>query len=82
MDRDNFACPLQLKILACNISGGTLSGAINLNGRPLVVKELRKQSTIVWQRDLLLPTATVQCSRLHTYEMQSPFEPLQCPCMQ
>ena len=50
---------VQLKILACNVSGGTLSGAINMNGRPLNPKELRRQSTIVWQRDLLLSTATV-----------------------
>ena len=55
---------MQLKILACNISGGTLSGAINMNGRPLHAKELRRQSTIVWQRDLLLSTATVCLHRL------------------
>jgi len=50
----------QLKILACNISGGCLVGDILVNGSPVSPKEFRKQSAVVWQSDVLLATATVR----------------------
>ena len=53
---------VQLKILACNIAGGRLDGALYVNGQPCIKRDLRQRSTIVWQRDLLLPTATVGLS--------------------
>jgi len=54
----------QLKILACNISGGCLVGDILVNGSPVSPKEFRKQSAVVWQSDVLLATATVRsCTR-------------------
>ena len=51
---------VQLKILACNISGGNLQGEILVNGSLVNPKEFRKQSAVVWQSDVLLATATVR----------------------
>ena len=51
---------MQLKILAGNISGGKMSGSLCMNGQPFMKKQIRQCSTIVWQRDLLLATATVR----------------------
>ena len=50
----------QLKILACNISGGDIQGEILVNGSLVNPKDFRKQSAVVWQSDVLLPTATVR----------------------
>ena len=50
----------QLKILACNISGGDLQGEILVNGSLVNPKDFRKQSAVVWQSDVLLATATVR----------------------
>ena len=55
---------MQLKILACNISGGCLVGDILVNGSPVSPKEFRKQSAVVWQSDVLLATATVRSCML------------------
>jgi hypothetical protein len=54
---------VQLKILACNVSGGELQGTISVNGSPVQPKEFRNQSAVVWQSDVLLSSATV---RAHT----------------
>lgn len=48
-----------LKVLACNIGGGDVHGSFFSNGVPLDVFAIRRLSTVVWQRDILLPTATV-----------------------
>ena len=53
----------QLKILACNISGGDIQGEILVNGSLVNPKDFRKQSAVVWQSDVLLPTATVRLRR-------------------
>jgi len=50
----------QLKILACNISGGDLQGEILVNGSLVNPKDFRKLSAVVWQSDVLLSTATVR----------------------
>ena len=50
----------QLKILACNVSGGELQGSITVNGQPVQPKEFRNQSAVVWQSDVLLSSATVR----------------------
>ena len=35
-------------------------GSIYVNGAPMVAKEFRQQSAVVWQRDIVLSTATVR----------------------
>ena len=57
---NHHAVFLQLKILACNVSGGELHGTISVNGRPVQPKEFRNQSAVVWQSDVLLSSATVR----------------------
>eukprot|EP00884_Botryococcus_braunii_P006929 jgi/Botrbrau1/16237/Bobra.0066s0023.1 len=49
-----------LKILSCNIGGGEAHGSICSNGNPIDTSAFRRVSTVVWQRDVLLPTATVR----------------------
>eukprot|EP00884_Botryococcus_braunii_P006931 jgi/Botrbrau1/16239/Bobra.0066s0024.1 len=49
-----------LKILACNIGGGDIRGSVFSNGNPIDTLTFRRVSTVVWQRDVLLPTATVR----------------------
>ena len=51
---------LQLKILACNVSGGELNGTIQVNGQLVHPKEFRNQSAVVWQSDVLLSSSTVR----------------------
>ena len=51
---------VQLKILACNVSGGELSGTIQVNGQLVHPKEFRNQSAVVWQSDVLLSSSTVR----------------------
>ena len=50
----------QLKLLACHISGGEQSGTVYANGQPIVEAEFKNQLAVVWQSDVLLPTATVR----------------------
>ncbi len=50
---------LQLKILACNVSGGEQQGHILVNGSPVHPKVFKNQSAVVWQSDVLLASATV-----------------------
>ena len=50
---------MQLKILACNVSGGELQGTIQVNGQLVHPKEFRNQSAVVWQSDVLLSSSTV-----------------------
>lgn len=50
---------MQLKILACCISGGKQQGTLSVNGHPVHTKLFRQQVAVVWQSDILLPTATV-----------------------
>lgn len=50
---------VQLKILACNVSGGELQGTIMVNGQLVHPKEFRNQSAVVWQSDVLLSSSTV-----------------------
>ena len=50
----------QLKILACNVSGGELQGTILVNGQLVHPKEFRNQSAVVWQSDVLLSSSTVR----------------------
>ena len=52
----------QLKLLACHISGGEQSGTVYANGQPIVEAEFKNQLAVVWQSDVLLPTATVRRS--------------------
>ena len=54
----------QLKLLACHISGGEQSGTVYANGQPIVEAEFKNQLAVVWQSDVLLPTATVRRSAL------------------
>ncbi|KAK9917341.1 hypothetical protein WJX75_003369 [Coccomyxa subellipsoidea] len=49
-----------LKILACCISGGKQQGTLSVNGHPVHTKLFRQQVAVVWQSDILLPTATVR----------------------
>ena len=51
---------MQLKILACNVSGGELQGTILVNGQLVHPKEFRNQSAVVWQSDVLLSSSTVR----------------------
>ena len=51
---------VQLKILACNVSGGELQGTILVNGQLVHPKEFRNQSAVVWQSDVLLSSSTVR----------------------
>jgi hypothetical protein len=56
----NLCCLLlQLKILACNVSGGELQGQIMVNGTAVHPKVFKNQSAVVWQSDVLLASATV-----------------------
>ena len=52
---------VQLKLLACHISGGEQSGTVYANGLPIVEAEFKNQLAVVWQSDVLLSTATVRC---------------------
>ncbi|BDA50622.1 Broad substrate specificity ATP-binding cassette transporter [Coccomyxa sp. Obi] len=49
-----------LKVLACCISGGKQQGSLLVNDQPVHPKLFRQQLAVVWQRDILLPTATVR----------------------
>lgn len=51
---------MQLKVLACCISGGKQQGSLLVNDQPVHPKLFRQQLAVVWQRDILLPTATVR----------------------
>ena len=53
---------VQLKILACNVSGGELTGTIQVNRQLVHPKEFRNQSAVVWQSDVLLSSSTVRSS--------------------
>jgi hypothetical protein len=61
-----------LKILACNVSGGEVHGSIYVNGSPIVAREFRAASAVVWQRDILLPTATVREAIMTSAELKLP----------
>ena len=61
---------MQLKILACNVSGGELTGTIQVNGQLVHPKEFRNQSAVVWQSDVLLSSSTVRVL-LHACLLQS-----------
>ena len=61
-----------LKILACNVSGGEVHGSIYVNGNPIVAREFRAASAVVWQRDILLPTATVREAIMTSAELKLP----------
>lgn len=52
-----------MKLLACHISGGEQSGTVYANGQPIVEAEFKNQLAVVWQSDVLLPTATVRLAR-------------------
>lgn len=47
-------------MLACCISGGKQQGSLFVNDQPVHPKLFRQQLAVVWQRDILLPTATVR----------------------
>ena len=52
-------CGAQLKLLACSQSGGRQQGDIWAQDEIVNPAVFRQQLSVVWQNDILLPTATV-----------------------
>lgn len=50
---------MQLKFLAGCISGGKQEGSVLINGSPARDTDFKARLALVWQSDILLPTATV-----------------------
>ena len=55
--------PVQLKFLAGCISGGRQEGTVLINGTPARDTCFKSRLALVWQSDILLPTATVSHKR-------------------
>lgn len=49
-----------------------MRGAIYVNGAPVVAKEFRQASAVVWQRDILMPTATVREAIMTSAQLRLP----------